>query len=178
MEELQGVIQSIEPRKVNTQWGAKDTVNFTINGDTFSGGFKKWNNVNVGDEVFITYETTAAGYRNIKGLTVVAAGSGGPVPIANTAPKSGSGAASGGKRYRANGEEGGFPLHPLCYERALDRRNALTAAADLAGAAYRATADETHLNKEAIVEVARYFEAYTTGDLDAAEARLMAGEES
>ncbi|MGD9381118.1 MAG: hypothetical protein PVI03_01610, partial [Candidatus Thorarchaeota archaeon] len=90
MEELQGVIEAKEPRKVNTQWGPKDTVSFVIGGDTYSGGFKKWDNVNVGDEVLVTFQTTPQGYRNIKGLTVVAAGSGAPVPQTNTAPKSGS----------------------------------------------------------------------------------------
>lgn len=173
MEELQGVIEAKEPRKVNTQWGPKDTVSFVIGGDTYSGGFKKWDNVNVGDEVLVTFQTTPQGYRNIKGLTVVAAGSGAPVPQTNTAPKSGSG---GGGRYRQNGTEGGFPLHPLSYERALDRRNAVTAASR---ALEQFLTEDIDLDKhaEAVIRLARHYEGYTTGDLDLAEAKAMAGED-
>ena len=173
MEELQGVIEAKEPRKVNTQWGPKDTVSFVIGGETYSGGFKKWDNVNVGDEVLVTFQTTPQGYRNIKGLTVVAAGDGAPVPQVNTAPKSGYG---GGGRYRQNGTEGGFPLHPLSYERALDRRNAVAVAAGLYGKIFEGCNDITILSKEDIVGLARYFEAYTTGDIDLAEAKAMAEE--
>lgn len=160
MEELQGVIEAKEPRKVNTQWGPKDTVNFVIGGDTYSGGFKKWDNVNVGDEVFVTFQTTAQGYRNIKGLTVVQAGSGGPVP-SSPAPKSGSG--GGYNKGRS------FPVEPLAPERTINRQNALTAAVNF----HVHQADGT--TKEEIIETARYFEAYTTGDLDLAEAKAMAG---
>lgn len=159
MEELQGVIQAKEPRKVNTQYGPKDTVNFVIGGDTFSGGFKKWDNVNVGDEVFVTFQTTPQGYRNIKGLTVVAAGSGGPVPQINTAPK------------RSGGGSRTFPVEPLAPERTINRQNALTAAVNF----HVHQVDGT--TKEEVVETARYFEAYTTGDLDLAEAKALAGAE-
>jgi hypothetical protein len=164
MDEVQGVIQSIEPRQVKTQWGPKETTNFTIDGVTYSGGFKKWHNINIGDEVFVTFETTPQGYRNIKGMSVVAAGSGGPLPQTNTAPKSGSG--KGGRS---------FPVEPLAPERTINRQNALTAAANIHASIIRATGDLDLCTKEGVVDMARYFEAYTTGDLDLAEAKALAG---
>lgn len=167
MEELQGLIESIEPREVNTKWGPKQTVTFTIGGQTYSGGFKKWNNVNIGDEVFVTYELTPQGYRNIKGLTVVQAGSGGPVPT-SPPPKSNYG---GGAKGRS------FPVEPLAPERTINRQNALTASANIHGMIVRVTGDLDLVSKESVVGMARYFEAYTTGDLDLEEAKVLAGED-
>ncbi len=91
---------------------------------------------------------------------------------ATPAAKPASGGGIGGKpAYRANGEQGGFPVHPLAYERALDRRNALTNAVAYA-AGYKGDHDVT---PELIIEVARKFEAYTTGDLDLEEAKREMG---
>lgn len=162
MQEEQGLVESIEPRVVNTRYGSKTTTSFVINGVTYSGGFKKWDSVKIGDEVFITFETTDKGYRNIKGLTVVNAGTGGPV--ANSAPKSNSG---GGGGYSKGGGRS-FPVDPLAPERTINRQNALT------NAVKYAEYYDPKASKEDIVEVARYFEAYTTGDIDMEEARALA----
>lgn len=82
------------------------------------------------------------------------------------------GNASANKRYRNNGEEGGFPVHPLAYERALDRRNALQCATRLFGEHGIDSEDLMSLAKD-IIDVARYFEAYTTGDLERVEAEKL-----
>jgi len=87
---------------------------------------------------------------------------------ATPASKPASGGGIGGKpAYRANGEQGGFPVHPLAYERALDRRNALTNAVVFLNGMDSTT--------EQVIEVARKFEAYTTGDLDLEEAKREMG---
>lgn len=87
----------------------------------------------------------------------------------------GAPAASGGKpargtarAYRANGEEGGFPIHPLAYERALDRRVAIQVAAQVLGSGH---------SPDEYIEVARTFEDYTTGTADAEAARELVGAE-
>lgn len=81
---------------------------------------------------------------------------------------------SGGKRFRNNGEEGGFPVHPLAYERALDRRNALLCASRLFGTAAEnlETTDLPKLAKD-VIHLARYFEAYTTGDMERIDAENL-----
>lgn len=71
------------------------------------------------------------------------------------------------KRYRNNGEEGGFPVHPLAYERALDRRNALQCAVSYLN--HSKALPEV----EDVIKIARYFEAYTTGDIERIDAENL-----
>lgn len=161
IQEKQGIIQSVEDVEVSTKWGPKTTKRFTIEGEQYSGGFKKWS-CNAGDEVNITFEQTDKGYRNIKTLTVVAAGSGAAVP-SSPAPKSNYGGGRGGRS---------FPVDALAPERTINRQNALTAAQKAVGVIDDGT--DIDIYCEAVVKVARYFEAYTTGDLDVAAAKALA----
>ena len=123
-----------------------------VNGNFFNS---KWEPAcNKGD----TVEFDDGGKKYINSLKVVGAGA--PVAggtILPYAASAGGHASAAPKRYRNNGEEGGFPIHPGAYERALDRRNALTAAVAMLGKGTK---------PELVVEMARYFEAYTTGDLE------------
>lgn len=123
-----------------------------------------------GDSVEFAYKENGR-YRNIQGNLKAAGGaaSGGSSSAAK-AP------ASGGRTYRANGEEGGFPIHPLAYERALDRRNAISAASALV-AAQIAKGEEFEDVADATLAIAMTFEAYSTGDLDrAAMAAMTSGD--
>ena len=100
-------------------------------------------------------------YNNVKGnVTKISAGE---ASIGISDENATGNTSSGSKGYRKNGEEGGFPLHPLSYERALDRRNAIQCAVAYACATGGRTTAE-------LLALAREFEAYTTGD----EERLMA----
>ena len=89
--------------------------------------------------------------------------SGGGVSVAPTA----AGASAGGYVPKSKGgfQERTFPVAPLAPERTINRQNALTAAVN-----YH-TNIATGSNREEIIETARYFEAYTTGDLDLADAQ-------
>lgn len=58
-----------------------------------------------------------------------------------------------------------FPVGPLAPERTINRQNALTNAVSVSNVLF----DE--VTAEKIIEVARKFEAYTTGDLDLEEAK-------
>jgi hypothetical protein len=109
----------------------------------------------------ITFDSGSTG----KYLNSVRIEGGAPTPAAKPA----SNGVGGKPAYRANGEQGGFPVHPLAYERALDRRNALTNAV-----AFYAHFDEA-LTPDNVIAVARKFEAYTTGDLDLEEAKREMG---
>ena len=88
-------------------------------------------------------------YKNIQGIITTMKD--GAIVTPTPAPA----AASGGKgNFRKNGEEGGFPLHARCYERALDRRNALQCATQML----------PNASAEDVLALARKFEEYTTGD--------------
>lgn len=117
--------------------------------------------VSVGTTVSLRYKTAEKGgitYKNVTGkVTTVKDGTAVTAPVATAAGAASSGGSRGG--FRKNGEEGGFPIHSLAYERALDRRNAIATATALAGAfpAKLKTVED-------VFEVARRIEAYTTGD--------------
>lgn len=126
--------------------------------------------VDKGDSVEFNYKENGR-YRNIQG-NVKKVGGG-----ASSGAGSSTGGASrstGGRTYRANGEEGGFPIHPLAYERALDRRNAISAAATIISAQL-AHGTEFKDITEATLQMAMTFEAYSTGDLERAAMAAMTG---
>ena len=125
--------------------------------------------VSVGTTVSLRFkETEKSGitYRNVQGkVTTVKDGTAVNAPAAS-AVSAGSGGGKGG--YRKNGEEGGFPIHPKAYERALDRRNALQCAVN-----YVQYDADSAISVDDVLRIARKFEAYTTGDdVAQAEAKL------
>ena len=79
--------------------------------------------------------------------------------------------ASGGG-YAASQNARTFPVAPLAPERTINRQNALTNAVAYVTSCYE---DSDTATPELIIEVARKFEAYTTGDLDLEEAKREMG---
>jgi hypothetical protein len=127
------------------------------------------NGAKVGDDVSFVYtETTKEGttYRNIKGSVKINSGS---------APAAG---ASEGTPARATASysKGGrsFPVGPLDPERSIIRQNSLTQANSAVSTYINAMpiGGSKSLSEfvDGIIEIARKFEAYSAGDLDAAEA--------
>lgn len=128
--------------------------------------------VEKGDSVELSYKINGR-YRNIQGNVTKA--SGGSASSTGGSASS-TPARSGGRSYRANGEEGGFPIHPLAYERALDRRNAINAASKIISMEI-AHGTEFADVAEATLSLARTFEAYSTGDEERmAMASMMSGD--
>ncbi|QXN67675.1 hypothetical protein [Vibrio phage VP41s3] len=128
--------------------------------------------VDKGDTVEFSYKVNGR-YRNIQGNVTKSAGGS---SSEGGASKSTGGRSGGGRTYRANGEEGGFPIHPLAYERALDRRNAVSAASAII-AAEIGRGSEYEDVAEATLSLARTFEAYSTGDEERlAMAAMMGGD--
>lgn len=115
-------------------------------GDTWYNGAYDFSKFEVGQT--IEFNTVDNGY----GPQLVEA------KVVEDSPKPLHSGGGSGRTYRNNGEKGGFPLHPQSYERALDRRNALVAAVQYIG-----TKEAT---VEDVIDIARKFEAYTTGDSD------------
>lgn len=166
---VSGVIKAVSVKERETQWGTKMATSFNIDDVWYSGGFKKYQ-INKGDEVELNYETTDKGFNNIKAINVTKAN-----PAGGATQSQGTGGGGGSRQYRKNGEEGGFPVHPLAYERALDRRNALQCAVKAMEFIDYSTEEEDVT--EIILTNARKFEAYTTGDLDRDEALAMMDKE-
>lgn len=122
--------------------------------------------ISAGQFVSFRWKETEKGgitYKNIQGkITPLKEGE--AVPTIAPTPTASAPRSSG---YRKNGEEGGFPLHALSYERALDRRNAVNAAV-AAGCK----------DVEEIISFAKEIEKYTTGDDLAEQLELMSFVES
>lgn len=126
--------------------------------------------VDKGDSVEFQFKVNGR-YRNIQGNVSKVAGGSSESTGSKAPARSG-----GGRSYRANGEEGGFPIHPLAYERALDRRNAISAASTII-ASEIAHGTEFEDVAEATLSLARTFEAYSTGDEERlAMAAMMGGD--
>lgn len=136
-----------------------------IDGEWYSGFTAGvLNGAKVGDNVSFTYtETTKEGttYKNIKGSVSISDGptaseAGVPVRAASS-----SGWSKGGRS---------FPVGPLDPERSIIRQNALTQANKmLENANTEGTVDFTDMAYQ-VIEIARIFESYSAGDMDAAEA--------
>ena len=151
MPTVEGVVSAISKKERKTAYGQKVATSFQVDGKWYSGGFKTWE-IDKGDEVRLSYETNAKGYDDVTGIAVLAKGAAPAVAAAQ------SGVPRPGRS---------FPIDALAPERTINRQNALTAAVNFVNHGGGATTEE-------VIKLARYFEAYTTGDLDRDEAQAMA----
>lgn len=128
-------------------------VNIQVNGGWYSTKKEWWKGPEpaAGDEV--SFDDGGKNY--IKYFKITGKGSGSAAP---------SGGASGGAKAPVGGDT--FPVAPLSPKRTINRQNALTNAVKYL--------EGVEATEKRVVEVARYFEAYTTGDLDQQEAEAQA----
>lgn len=122
----------------------------------------------VGDNVTFTYtsvEKDGTTYNNIKGNVTV-----------DGAPKSAAPApaAAGGYTPRPAGGVREFPVGPTSPERVIIRQNALSHATRMVMEGKFYNEDSAEHTSQLIVDMAREFEAYVTGDLDKAIAEAAA----
>jgi hypothetical protein len=139
-------------------------------GDDWYGAFSasQLDGVEKGDTVTFTYTVTEKGdktYKNIKGNVKKEAGASTPV----SASSSGGGKSSGGGWVVKE-----FPVPPLHPDRSIIRQNSLTHAGKVVEMFGHDGLDSPDELAQAIVEIARIFEAYSTGESDkeAAEAEV------
>ncbi len=130
--------------------------------DPASTGLDK---VAVGDTVSFNYKSSGK-WNNIQGaITVTSSGGGAPAwaaPVTKAAPK-----AAGGRSF------GTFPIPPLDGQRSIIRQNSITNAVNTVSAM---VANDKAAMKgidliSTIIETAKRFEEYSSGDLDAKEAK-------
>ena len=161
------IIENITTKEVTTKFGPKPAYTIIANGERFSYGFKK-PTFAIGDEVDFQYtENTYGKNVDMTSVQMLKKGTGAPTPSTSTAvpPKA---------PYSPPSKV--FPIPLLHGDRAIVRQNSVTNAT-------KAVADYLDSNEDVdtvlayadlIIEIARKFEAYSCGDLDAQAAEMMA----
>jgi hypothetical protein len=145
----------------------RDRKGFKLEDGTWYSNFTPLEGVSMGDVVTFEYQTKGS-FNNIKGSVKVIGGGGGSAP-----------AASGGKPASSGGgwKQKKFPIAVDDGARAINRQNALAHAVNgiaviNTDATLHKWSDEKYA--EEVIQLARRFEAYTTGDLDVAIGEAMA----
>lgn len=161
--EKSGIVKSMGSKEVKTKFGMKPTYSFNIDGEWFSMGFSK-PKFGKGDSISFEYsETTYGNTVDAKSVSVDGAGSSAPVASAKPA--------------FTGGGKGVFPIPALDGQRAIVRQNALTNARELVVGLHDGEVDHDAL-AEKIIRLARKFESYACGDLDAQMAQKMIAKKS
>lgn len=167
MPSISGTVEAISSKERNTKNGLKKVYSIKLGTDWFNTGFKD-PKVSKGDQV--TFDYSVGTYGNdldVKTLKTLGKAAEAPVSV----PKG------------LGGPKGSFPIGPLDGQRSIVRQNALTNARELYALYLPNVAmDEPRCDLEkaanAIIKTAKIFEAYTTGDMDMAEAIKEVNEDS
>lgn len=160
-------IENITTKEVTTKFGPKPAYTITASGERFSYGFKK-PAFAIGDEVDFQYtENTYGKNVDLASVQMIKKGTGAPTPSAPT---------SSPAKAPYSPPSKVFPIPLLHGDRAIVRQNSITNATkavfDFSGVDGPEDIDSY---AEMIIAVARKFEAYSCGDLDAQAAEAMVG---
>lgn len=162
------IIENITNKEVNTKFGPKPAYTIVCGGERYSYGFKK-PTFNIGDEVDFQFTENTYG-KNVDLTSVQMLKKGvGTTTVGSTATAPSKPSYSPPSKV--------FPIPALHGDRAIVRQNSITNATK-AVCDNNSGGDLGLTNEEyaqTIIEVARMFEAYSCGDLDAlaAEAIMM-----
>jgi hypothetical protein len=163
------IIENITTKEVTTKFGPKPAYTIVAGGERFSYGFKK-PAFAIGDEVDFQYtENTYGKNVDMTSVQMIKKGTGAPTPSASSASPAKAPYSPPAKV---------FPIPLLHGDRAIVRQNSITNATK-AVCDFIATSDGLDSVQEyadLIIEIARKFEAYSCGDLDAQAAEAMVKE--
>ena len=160
------IIENITTKEVTTKFGPKPAYTIIANGERFSYGFKK-PVFAIGDEVDFQYtENTYGKNVDMASVQMIKKGTGAPAPSA---------ASSGPAKAPYSPPSKVFPIPLLHGDRAIVRQNSITnatkAVCDYLDS--NDAIDDVQQYADLIIEIARKFEAYSCGDLDAQAAEAM-----
>ena len=162
------IIENITTKEVTTKFGPKPAYTIVAGGERFSYGFKK-PAFAIGDEVDFQYtENTYGKNVDMTSVQMIKKGTGAPTPSTSSASPAKAPYSPPSKV---------FPIPLLHGDRAIVRQNSITnatkAVCDFSGAD---APDDINVYADVIIEIARKFEAYSCGDLDAQAAEAMVKE--
>jgi len=160
------IIENITTKEVTTKFGPKPAYTIVANGERFSYGFKK-PVFAIGDEVDFQYtENTYGKNVDMTSVQMIKKGTGAPAPSASSVP--------GKAPYSPPSKV--FPIPLLHGDRAIVRQNSITNATKAYTEWMKLGDGHVFVLEEVadeIIEMARKFEAYSCGDLDAQAAEKM-----
>lgn len=161
-------IENITTKEVTTKFGPKPAYTIIANGERFSYGFKK-PTFGIGDEIDFQFtENTYGKNVDLTSVQMIKKGSGVAPTTASASPAKAP--------YSPPAKV--FPIPLLHGDRAIVRQNSITnatkAVCDYVGSKEDVATIQDYA--EIIVEIARKFEAYSCGDLDAQAAEAMVAE--
>ena len=159
-------IENITTKEVTTKFGPKPAYTIIANGERFSYGFKK-PTFGIGDEIDFQYtENTYGKNVDLTSVQMIKKGTGAPATASASPAKA---------PYSPPSKV--FPIPLLHGDRAIVRQNSVTNATKAMGD-FVSDKDGISIEDYAseILRVARMFEAYSCGDLDAQAAEAMVAE--
>jgi hypothetical protein len=160
------IIENITTKEVTTKFGPKPAYTITAGGERFSYGFKK-PMFAIGDEVDFQYtENTYGKNVDLASVQMLKKGVGAPTPSA---------AATSPGKVPYSPPSKVFPIPLLHGDRAIVRQNSITNATKAVCDFLTDSPEGLEEYAELIISVARKFEAYSCGDLDAQAAEAMVG---
>jgi hypothetical protein len=163
------IIENITTKEVTTKFGPKPAYTIVAGGERFSYGFKK-PAFAIGDEVDFQYtENTYGKNVDMTSVQMIKKGTGAPTPSTSSASPA---------KAPYSPPTKVFPIPLLHGDRAIVRQNSITNATK-AVCDYLDSNDDVATMQEyadLIIEIARKFEAYSCGDLDAQAAEAMVKE--
>ena len=159
-------IENITTKEVTTKFGPKPAYTITASGERFSYGFKK-PAFAIGDEVDFQYtENTYGKNVDLASVQMIKKGTGAPTPSAPTVSPAKAPYSPPSKV---------FPIPLLHGDRAIVRQNSITNATKAVYDCVSAIDLDLDEYSDTIIRIARKFEAYSCGDLDAQAAEAMVG---
>lgn len=165
------IIENITTKDVNTKFGPKPAYTIIANGEKFSYGFKK-PTFAVGDTVDFQFtESTYGKQVDATSVRMISKGDGKAMVSAATVSSAPT------KTYTPPSKV--FPIPLLHGDRAIVRQNSITNATKLVTelSANSKAAPDFDALASVIVDIAKRFEEYSCGDLDAAAAAdIVSGE--
>jgi hypothetical protein len=165
------IVEQISTKTVTTKFGPKPTYSVKCDGTWYSYGFKKPTFTEGAEIEFAFTENTYGKQVDEKSLRVISSGSG-KASTASTSP-----AIEGGAPTPASRSYGPpakvFPIPALHGDRAIVRQNSLTNAVNLLKEDKELAKHSAEARADAIINIARMFEAYSCGDLDVEMAKTM-----